>query len=444
MASIVEIQAATTSVTCDPQGNAEHVVSIHNTTGRKLRVTARIHVDEPAKAEWVGKPVLQAKPKQQEWDLEPDETIQVTVPIVAKDAAAGDYTFRLEVYSTEAPSEETSMGDGIAFTVPEPPPVEPPVEKPFPWWIIVVIVAVLVIGGVSWFVISQYVLKTGVPSLIGMSRDDAIAELEAASLVLGTEEQRVSEDTESAGTVIEQDPDGGRLKKGSSVNVVFAIAPDLFRVESATLTASRTAYEGGCPVNINFQGQLTTAGTAPGEVTYAFARSDNLMSPPQSLNFAATGTQNVSSTWRVESSMNGWQQLVVSSPNEITSERANFSVRCVTPEANPAEAFLGRWSNVDAATRGITRVEITRSGLNLVVHMWGKCTPTDCDWGTVTTPVTDATDKVLKIKWVMSFKTDTQKLTLLPDGRLRVDSFTHYTDNSGRADRSDTYFFQKR
>ena len=78
MASIVEIQAATTSVTCDEKGNGEHVISIHNTTGRKLRIGARIHVDDPAKAEWIGNPVLQAKPKQQ------PEPVKVSVTKIPK------------------------------------------------------------------------------------------------------------------------------------------------------------------------------------------------------------------------------------------------------------------------------------------------------------------------------------------------------------------------
>ncbi len=57
---------------------------------------------------------------------------------------------------------------------------------------------------------------------------------------------------------------------------------------------------------------------------------------------------------------------------------------------------VGQWVNADANTRSLTRVEIRfvcqdqvlngqpyPPGPPFYVHVWGKCHPTDCDWGEV-------------------------------------------------------------
>jgi DNA-binding beta-propeller fold protein YncE len=103
--------------------------------------------------------------------------------------------------------------------------------------------------------------------------------------------------------------------------------------------------------------------------------------------------------------------------------------------------FIGSWMNEDANTRGISRVEV-RSDVNAVVaHMWGKCHPQDCDWGEARVDVSDAPTGTLNVKWVLSFAQRTQRITVLSDGRLKVDSHTHFTDNSGRADNDSTDYF---
>ena len=86
---------------------------------------------------------------------------------------------------------------------------------------------------------------------------------------------------------------------------------------------------------------------------------------------------------------------------------------------------------------------IRTDGRTLFVHMWGSCIPTDCDWGETTTAIADAQDGVLSLRWTFSFAVDTQTLTVLADGRLRVRGHTHFTDNSGRADYDYTYFYRK-
>lgn len=46
-----------------------------------------------------------------------------------------------------------------------------------------------------------------------------------------------------------------------------------------------------------------------------------------------------------------------------------------------ASQYSGTWINNDAATSGVTRIIISNSGQTLSVHPYGKCSPTDCDWG---------------------------------------------------------------
>jgi hypothetical protein len=66
----------------------------------------------------------------------------------------------------------------------------------------------------------------------------------------------------------------------------------------------------------------------------------------------------------------------------------NIYSLCVTPFEE------GNWQNIDGATRGITKVNVTFNCQDVVlngelyppgppfkIHMFGKCHPSDCDWG---------------------------------------------------------------
>lgn len=114
------------------------------------------------------------------------------------------------------------------------------------------------------------------------------------------------------------------------------------------------------------------------------------------------------------------------------------------PTRSGADPFLGSWTNSNPNTNDITHAAIRSDPTNLYVHMWGKCSPTDCDWGETSTPLSSVNSGgTLSLRWVFSFKVETQTLTLLPDGRLHVQGLAHYTDNSGRVDRSYTDDFSR-
>ena len=110
--------------------------------------------------------------------------------------------------------------------------------------------------------------------------------------------------------------------------------------------------------------------------------------------------------------------------------------------------LAGKWKNVDSSTNGITTLEIQVHGNKVTIHAWGKCRPTDCDWGTVdATAYAPDVSSPLPSKAVRSavFKTNFDETRLIIDtvdgNKLRVESMTHFTDNSGRSNYSAVYHF---
>lgn len=105
--------------------------------------------------------------------------------------------------------------------------------------------------------------------------------------------------------------------------------------------------------------------------------------------------------------------------------------------------FYGFWVNKNTSKPSITKVDIDKVGNIMLVRIWGKCHPTDCDWGIETTDISDASDGTLNLVWDQGFAIKTQELILLSDERLKVKTFCHFTDNSGRTDYKSTEYFIK-
>jgi len=87
---------------------------------------------------------------------------------------------------------------------------------------------------------------------------------------------------------------------------------------------------GACPTTITFNGTITlTSGSA--QVTYRFLRSDQAVSPAQTLTFEAPATKQVSTQWRLGAAgarTTGWQAIQVTEPVSLQSDRAEFSLMC--------------------------------------------------------------------------------------------------------------------
>jgi hypothetical protein len=132
--------------------------------------------------------------------------------------------------------------------------------------------------------------------------------------------------------------------------------------------------------------------------------------------------------------------------SQATSAGTATAALCL---AQPQE---GTWVNVDSATRSVTRAEVrfacndtnTSHEVNRL-HLWGKCHPTDCDWGTIPFTTVNYDGKVwVRADYHPGFATKSVWATTYEfSGKtsLRVYVWTHFTDGSGRADyASDEWF----
>jgi hypothetical protein len=142
----------------------------------------------------------------------------------------------------------------------------------------------------------------------------------------------------------------------------------------------------------------------------------------------------------------------------------------------PSPDFTGSWRNVDSSTRGVTQLKITyecsdvrycdaqtgrcTSGSSgYFLRAYGACVPRDCDWGQVqatTYPIITTISSLfpriritqgLRAFYNQGFAQRTLSSTIVESGsqrgQLKLTVSTIYTDRSGRANRTDTYYFTK-
>jgi hypothetical protein len=112
--------------------------------------------------------------------------------------------------------------------------------------------------------------------------------------------------------------------------------------------------------------------------------------------------------------------------------------------------FAGTWTNIDANTRGIPTLDISVSGSSATVHSWGACTPTPCDWGTVDAYAfapdvsSDISSNAQALMAVFDSGFSVTTMIITPSGqRLKVDTYTHFADSSGRSDYVSHYTFKR-
>jgi hypothetical protein len=100
-------------------------------------------------------------------------------------------------------------------------------------------------------------------------------------------------------------------------------------------------------------------------------------------------------------------------------------------QTNP---WVGNWLNVDEESSGITKFSISNRDHRLVINMWGRCHPKDCDWGSTVAEPSESASNILHATWTKDFVISVQTLTL-SSNRISLQGHDHYTDNSGRPDR---------
>ncbi len=123
------------------------------------------------------------------------------------------------------------------------------------------------------------------------------------------------------------------------------------------------------------------------------------------------------------------------------------------PQAWAAISDLtGDWVNIDPATRGITRINVTRAGTQHRIRVFGKCRPTDCDWGSVpayfyTTRVSrplTATAIALTAIYIKNYAHSIITIRKSTHNKIVLTVFTRFTDNSRRSNYTSTYVLKRR
>lgn len=128
-----------------------------------------------------------------------------------------------------------------------------------------------------------------------------------------------------------------------------------------------------------------------------------------------------------------------------------LSLFIVTTAFASLAQFSGEWVNVNPDTRGVTALKITVSGTNVMVHAWGQCTPTDCDWGNMqayaygpnVSSNLAATAQAVSVVHKESFA---ERLMILRSSgtQLRAETYTRFTDTSGRTNYAAVEMFKRK
>ncbi|MCP5101968.1 MAG: hypothetical protein GY950_01250 [bacterium] len=157
----------------------------------------------------------------------------------------------------------------------------------------------------------------------------------------------------------------------------------LAKVVRAYATVKPTSFNGQCPKKFTFLGRITS--NSRGVVKYKWLRSDNANAPVKTIRFNKPGTKTVTTTWTLGApgmTYNGWQAVRILAPNQMTSNRAAFKLKCGVScgiqfkslsktSGYPGDTFkmYGTWG----ASQGTKTPCINKGGPNkLIVLSWSN------------------------------------------------------------------------
>jgi hypothetical protein len=145
MSSAFAITTAANSVRLDNSRRGQASFTVSNTSERELVSRAQVEPQDGASPAWF---TITGEPKRNFAVGGTEQfVVQIAVPV---DVPAGSYSFRLNALGVDNPDEDYTQGQSVTFEV----PAVQPEKKTFPWWIILVGVGVLVVGGVIFAVLS--------------------------------------------------------------------------------------------------------------------------------------------------------------------------------------------------------------------------------------------------------------------------------------------------
>jgi hypothetical protein len=100
--------------------------------------------------------------------------------------------------------------------------------------------------------------------------------------------------------------------------------------------------------------------------------------------------------------------------------------------------LAGTWKNINPATRDLVKVVITAAGSAIKVDAFGACSPTPCNWGNVAgLAYASSVSTSPAVAFSAPYKFSFAQVILtghLQGKELILETFTHFTDGSGRSD----------
>lgn len=142
-------------------------------------------------------------------------------------------------------------------------------------------------------------------------------------------------------------------------------------VTSVDVQASPTSYAGLCSRVFVFSATITS--DSAGTVEYAWKRNTGSIGPTKSITFTDAGTQTVTDSWSLgiglPSPFNGWEQVQISSPNNLNSTQGNFTLSCITATVN-ATVTPTTW--IGCPKTFSFSADITATGAGIVYYAWER------------------------------------------------------------------------
>jgi hypothetical protein len=124
------------------------------------------------------------------------------------------------------------------------------------------------------------------------------------------------------------------------------------------------------------------------------------------------------------------QQLEFKAPSHMA--KAGGPITVVSPAP-----LIGTWTNTNHATNDIVKIIIAAAGSGISIQAFGACTPTPCVWGSVpgiavAGNVSSTTAVGFSAHYTFSFA-EVLVVGHLQGQLLEIETFTQFTDNSGRS-----------
>ena len=129
--------------------------------------------------------------------------------------------------------------------------------------------------------------------------------------------------------------------------------------------------------------------------------------------------------------------------NKKLSSHALFVLLVIAlwpPLAAASNIYDGTWLNIDPATRGITRADVSSGMFSVTVSVWADCAPTDCYWGQ---QIVIASSSPFVADYDHGFVVRSLTFDFISQQSLHIHLFNNYADGDPRPDTHYDYYFYR-